>query len=110
MDMLETSKNKRIVIHCFTGRKHLIKTGYDRGYYFSIPPVIVRAQNFQIMAEMVDINHIFTETDAPFLSPHKDKPNEPSFVIETIKKIAEIKKMEIKEVENNILMNFQKFF
>jgi TatD DNase family protein len=97
-------------MHCFTARKHVVKRAYDLGYSFSIPPVIVRLQQFQEMAETVDINHIFTETDAPFLSPFKEKRNEPAFVVETIKKIAEIKKMDIKEVENNIWMNYQRMF
>jgi TatD DNase family protein len=110
LDMLESYGMKKVIMHCFTARKHIVKRAYDLGYSFSIPPVIVRLQQFQEMAELVDINHIFTETDAPFLSPFKDKRNEPAFIVETIKKIAEIKKMDITEVENNIWMNYQKMF
>lgn len=110
IDMLESFGMKKVIMHCFTARKHVVKRAYDLGYYFSIPPVIVRLQQFQDMADFVDINHILTETDAPFLSPFKEKRNEPAFVTETIKKIAEIKKMDIVEVENNIWMNYQKLF
>jgi TatD DNase family protein len=110
LDMLQSYNLKKVIMHCFTARKHVVKRAYDLGYCFSIPPVIVRLQQFQEMAQTVDINHIFTETDAPFLSPFKEKRNEPAFVVETIKKIAEIKKMDIKEVENNIWMNYQKMF
>ena len=110
LDVLKSSGVKKVIMHCFTARKNLVKKAYDEGYYFSIPPVIVRLQQFQEMAKMIDINHIFTETDAPFLSPFKDKRNEPAFVTETIKKIAEIKGLDEKEVENNIWMNYQKVF
>jgi TatD DNase family protein len=115
LEMLEIYNMKKVIMHCFTAKRSLVKRAYDDGYYFSIPPVIVRLQQFQQMVELVDINHILTETDAPFLSPYKNEDgswniNEPAFIIETIKKIAEIKKMDIKEVENNIWMNYQKVF
>ena len=110
LEMLESHDMKKVIMHCFTARKHLVKRAYDNGYYFSIPCIVNKLQQFQQMVELVDINHILTETDAPFLSPYQDKKNEPAFVAETIKKIAEIKKMDIKEVENNIWMNYQKLF
>jgi TatD DNase family protein len=115
LDMLDSFDMKKVIMHCFTAKKSLVKRAYDNGYYFSIPPVIVRLQQFQEMAEMVDINHILTETDAPFLSPYKNKDgsfnvNEPAFVVETIKKIASIKGMTKEDVENNIWMNYQKLF
>ena len=59
---------------------------------------------------MVDINHMFCETDSPFLSPFKGQRNEPGFVVEAYKKIAEIKGMDLIEVENNIEMNFKSLF
>jgi|TARA_B100002003_G_scaffold250789_1_gene291548 TatD DNase family protein len=115
LDMLEEVGVKKVVMHCFTAKKSLVKRAYDNGYYFSIPPVAVRLQQFQDMIEMIDINHLLTETDAPFLSPFKNEDgsfnvNEPAYVIETVKKIAEIKKMDIEEVKKNLWMNFQKVF
>ena len=67
------------------------------------------------MVENIDINHLLTETDAPFLSPYKNKDgsfnvNEPAYVAETVKKIASIKKMDVEEVEKNIWMNYQTLF
>ena len=78
--------------------------------FFTMPTSIVRAENFQIMAEYISINQLFCETDAPYLSPFKDKTNEPAFVIEAYKKIAEIKDFTIEEVDNNILLNYKKVF
>ncbi len=110
LDILESSGIKKVVMHCFSGRKHLVKRAYDSGYYFSIPTNVVRLQQFQDMAKEIDINHLFCETDSPFLSPFKDKINEPAFVIESYKKIAEIKNLTLEEVEKNIWMNSEKLF
>ncbi|MFC1705102.1 TatD family hydrolase [Nanoarchaeota archaeon] len=112
VDMLESSTidPKKVVLHCFSGNKKLIKRAADIGFNFSIPPVIVRLQHFQMMAEMVNINQLLTETDAPYLSPYTEKMNEPAYVAETIKKIAEIKKFEAEETANSIFMNFQNIF
>ena len=76
----------------------------------SIPPNVIRSQQFQIAIETININNLLTETDCPYLSPFVGKRNEPAFVIESIKKIAEIKKFNLVETENNIFMNFQKLF
>ncbi len=110
--MLESSSidAKKVVLHCFSGNKKLIKHAADNGWNFSIPPVIVRLQHFQMMAEIININQLLTETDAPYLSPYPGKTNEPAYVAETIKKIAEIKGFEQEEVANNIFMNFQRIF
>lgn len=110
LDIIEEKKPKKVVLHCFSGKKSLIKRGYDLGCYFSIPTNVVRAQNFQIMSELIPITRIFTETDTPYLSPIKETWNEPANVSSSIKKIAEIKKMDELEVETSIFMNYQKLF
>ena len=107
---LESSKLKKIVMHCFCGNKNLVKKGYGNGWFFTIPTNVVRSFQFQDLIKTVDLSHLFCETDSPYLSPFKDKRNEPSFVIESYKKIAEIKSMDINEVANNIYMNYQNLF
>lgn len=110
IDILETRKIKNAVFHCFTGNFKLVKRIVDNGWSISIPPIIVYSMHFQNIAEKVPINSILTETDAPYLSPFKDKVNEPSYIGYAINKISEIKDMEKPEVERNIYMNFQKIF
>lgn len=110
VEMLESSKPKKIVMHCFCGKKSLVKKIQGNGWFFSIPTTVIRSQQFQLMAQEVPITQLFCETDSPFLSPYKEKPNEPAFVVESYKKISEIKNMEFKEVVNNIYMNWQKVF
>ena len=110
IEMLESSKIKNIILHCFCGRKNLVTRAADNGWSFSIPPIIVRLQQFQLMAELVNIKQLLTETDAPYLSPYPGKRNEPAFVKETINKIAEIKKKEAYEIEEEIFINFRRIF
>lgn len=110
IEMIETSKLKKVDLHCFEGNKKVIKKAEELGCYFSIPPIINKLQHFQMMAEMVDINQILTETDAPWLGGIPGERNEPAFVERTVKKIAEIKKMTVEDVANNVFMNYQRLF
>jgi len=107
IEMLESSKLKIIIMHCFTGKKKLVKRIRDNGWFLTIPTCVVRSLQFQDIAKDVPLNQLFCETDAPYLSPFKEKRNESAFIIESYKKLAEIKKMELKEVINNIWMNWQ---
>ena len=106
VDMVESSSNKRIVMHCCEARKRI----FDNGFFMSIPCTLVRMEHFQNIVKEYGLNQILTETDAPFLSPFKDRTNEPSFVIETIKKIAELTNKPKEEVEGIIYKNYQKLF
>jgi TatD DNase family protein len=110
IDMLTSSKLKTVVLHCFEGRKSLIKKAADAGYIFSIPTSIARSQHFQAMAEMAPINQITTETDGPYLSPDGSFPNMPENVKIVIEKIAQAKKFEAEEVANNVWLNFQRIY
>lgn len=109
-EILKSTEIKKVVMHCFGGKLKLAKKIAEKGYYFSIPPSVVRSEHFQNIVKSVNISQLLTETDAPYQSPHKDKYNEPHYVLETIKKIAELKQMDIEEVKKNIYMNFQKVF
>ena len=108
--MLKSSKLKKIIMHCFTGKKSLVKKIADNGWFLTAPTCITRSTQFQENIKLVPITQLFCETDAPYLSPYKDKRNEPAYVLEAYKKVAEIKGMELKEVINNVWMNWQKVF
>lgn len=110
LDILGREKHGKVVMHCFCGKKGLVKEGSEKGYYFTIPPNIVRASTFQTVARIVNINQLLTETDAPYLSPEKGKDNEPANVAVTVEKIAEIKGFDKEETANNIFLNYMKVF
>lgn len=110
IELIENSKLKKIVMHCFSGKKSLVKRIANNGWFLTVPTIVVRSQQFQEIVKNLPISHLFCETDSPYLSPYKELWNEPAFVIESYNKIAEIKDMDITEVINNIYMNWQKVF
>jgi len=110
IEILEEEKAENVVMHCFCGKFKLVKRIVGNGWNLSLPTNIVRNELFQKVAREIELSKILTETDAPYLSPFKETVNEPAFVTESIKKIAEIKGMDPKEVANIIYMNYQRIF
>jgi TatD DNase family protein len=97
-------------MHCFNGKKSLIKKGVELGFYFSVPPVITRLNHFEMLVAEVPLERLLTETDAPYLSPVAGERNEPMNVAITVKKIAEIKKISEEEVARQIFKNAEDLF
>ena len=102
-------------MHCFSGKKALIREAIKRGYIFSIPTNIVRSSSFKQLVKICPLQQIFTETDGPYLSPFKNEDksfnrNEPSNIKESIKIIAEIKMISEKDVEKALEDNFKRVF
>lgn len=110
IDMLEKSKLKKVVLHCFEGRKHVIDKAIKLGYSFSIPCTILKMQHFQELVRKCPIQQLLTETDAPWLSPVPGERNNSSNVRLTVQKIAELKGISYDECENLIFMNYQRMY
>ena len=110
LDVLEEMHAKKVILHCFSGKLKLIERAEKLSYTFSIPPIVNHSQQFQDLVKIVSITKLLTETDAPFLSPKKGERNETAYIELSIKKIAEIKGMDAKEVEHSIFANYQRLF
>jgi len=113
LDVIETLESfniKKIIIHCFGGKLKLTKRISDNNWYFSIPASVVRAEHFQNIVLNTNLSQILSETDSPFQSPFIGKDNEPAFIVEGIKKIAQLKKITVEECINSLYMNYQKTF
>jgi len=106
---LLSSYKVKFAIHGFEGSLKNANKVIDLGGLISIPPILVRDKNRQEVVKNVDIQYLLTETDSPFMGPEKMKRNEPCNVKFTIEKIAELKGMGKKEVEEKILDNFTLF-
>tara|TARA_B100000686_G_C16763826_1_gene960492 strand:- start:538 stop:1344 length:807 start_codon:yes stop_codon:yes gene_type:complete len=102
------------LIHCFTSTKEVAKSALDNDLYISFSGIIT----FKNSSELTDIvkyvpnEKILVETDCPYLSPspNRGKRNEPSFVRHTLEKIAEIKKINPKEMAKITTNNFFSLF
>ena len=110
--LAEEIRNQEIPVinHCFSGKKAIIKQAAELGHYFSIPPNIIKSSQFQELVKIVDIKQLLTETDSPWLGPFKEQKNEPANVIESIKKIAEIKGLSGEETASIIWENYERVF
>ncbi len=110
IELLEKFNYKKIIMHCFSGKLKLVRRIIDNGWFFSIPTNITYSQHFQKVVEIVPLEQLFCETDSPFLHPFKKRNNEPANVIESYKKIAEIKKISLKEIEKQVEENYKRIF
>jgi TatD DNase family protein len=110
IELLEKSGAKKIIMHCFSGDFKLVERIKNNKWYFSIPAIVKFSEHFQKMAKEIPIEQIFCETDSPYLHPDKKMNNEPAFVVECYKKIAEIKGIGLKECESKIEDNYKKLF
>jgi TatD DNase family protein len=102
------------VIHCFTASQKLADAALSIGFYISFSGIITfkNAENIRKSCEIIPINRILIETDAPFLAPipFRGKRNEPAFITETLKKVSEIKNMPINETKDITTNNFFNLF
>jgi TatD DNase family protein len=112
LKMVKASGVRRGVFHCFSGDYVMAKQCIDLGFYISIPGVVTyeKAKTIQDVAGHVPLSSLLLETDAPYLTPvpHRGKRNEPSYIINTAKKVAEIKKIlweEVAQITTDNTMN-----
>jgi TatD DNase family protein len=114
LKMVKASGVRRGVFHCFSGDYAMAKQCIDLGFYISIPGVVTfdKAKTIQDVAQRVPLSSLLLETDAPYLAPvpHRGKRNEPSFIIHTAKKVAEIKKVSWEEVAHMTAGNTMNLF
>jgi TatD DNase family protein len=104
------------VLHCVSGSLEYVQAGLSLGFMVSCAGNITfkNVEHLQDIVRAVPLSHIVVETDGPFLTPvpYRGTRNEPSYVVETVKKIAELKNGTVEEVstattENaHLLFNF----
>jgi len=100
----------RVLMHAFDGGSGWALRGVSRGFMFSIPPSVMRSQQKVKLVKCIPIEHLMVESDAPVLGPEPGKRNEPSNVVVSATKIAEIKKMDLNEVCEKLHSNSKDFF
>jgi TatD DNase family protein len=110
IEILEDMYAKKVVMHCFSGNFKLIKKIIDNKWFLTIPTNVTFSEHFQKVIEIAPIEQLFCETDSPYLHPNKERNNSPENVIESYKKIAEIKKLSLKDVEKQLEENYRKLF
>lgn len=102
------------VMHCFTGTVDQARAALDLGFVISFAGNITypKAQNIRDAAVIVPLDRIFIETDSPYLAPvpHRGRRNEPAFVTEVARQIAQLRGVLPEEIGRLTSQNFRSFF
>ncbi|MBI5733889.1 MAG: TatD family hydrolase [Candidatus Kerfeldbacteria bacterium] len=103
------------VVHCFLGDREQAQAFLDLGLLLSFTGIItfknVKPELIEVIKQ-TPLDKIMIETDAPYLAPapHRGQRNEPAFVAEVAKKIADIKGISLAEVDKTTTENAQRLF
>jgi TatD DNase family protein len=104
----------RAVLHCYTGGRELAMKAIDMGLSISFTGILTfkKSQALRDLAAELPADRIMVETDAPYLAPGKfrGKRNEPSYVVETAKVLAETRGVSLGEISRQTTANFFQLF
>lgn len=111
----ETGKGAfKALLHCFTAGGALARTALDLGLSISFSGVLTfkNSAELRAIAAEVPLDRLLVETDAPFLAPvpHRGKRNEPAFVVETARVLAEVKGVSFEKIADATSANVLRLF
>lgn len=107
LELLKQYSKVKGDVHFFAGNWDDAKGYLDFGFTLSFTGVITFARSYDEVIRNTPLEMIMTETDAPYVAPipYRGKRNEPVYVGEVVKKIAEIKGLPIEKVAEQIVLN-----
>lgn len=114
-DLINTLKKYKTkgIIHCFNGSKETANIFLKLGYKLGIGGVIT-FKNCKLKEEIKDLSpdSFFLETDAPYLTPepYRGKPNEPKYMIYTLRALSSTLNINEEELSNTLENNFHELF
>src|ERR1700742_2642539 len=104
----------KAVLHCYTGGRELAMKAIDLGLSISFTGILTfkKSEALRALAAELPADRIMVETDAPYLPPgkHRGKRNEPSYVVETAKVLAEARDVSLEEISRQNTENFFRLF
>ena len=107
-------KEFKILIHCFTGSKDFAFKLLDLGAYISASGVVTfkKSKNLANTFKELPNNRILVETDSPYLAPVplRGKPNEPSYIVHTVKFLSKLKEITFEDFSKITTKNFFDLF
>lgn len=102
------------VLHCFTGNVQEAYGVIERGWYLSVSGIVTFKKSEGLRAAIADLplDRLLVETDTPYLAPQskRGKTNEPSFIVETVHILAEIKGKSLEEMGQITSANAERLF
>src|SRR5450830_591272 len=102
------------VLHCFTGSRDLAFAAIDLGHYVSFTGILTFKNSAALrdIAAALPAERVLVETDAPYLAPlpHRGQRNEPAYVVETARVLAETRGVSIDDIARQTTENFFRLF
>jgi TatD DNase family protein len=100
------------IMHCFTGDEAQAREALDLGFYLSFGGVLTfpKADSVRQAARIAPSDRVLIETDCPYLAPvpHRGKRNEPAFIAETARRLAEVRGAPAEEIAFLTAGNFER--
>jgi len=102
------------IMHCFTGDEHHARQALDLGFHLSFGGVLTfpKADAVRQAARIAPADRILLETDCPYLAPvpHRGKRNEPAFIVETARRLSEVRATTLDAIATVTTENFHRLF
>jgi TatD DNase family protein len=102
------------ILHCFSGTLDEARRGIEMGFLVSFAgnATYPRAQNLRDVARELPLDRLLIETDSPYLAPqsHRGKRNEPAFVAEVARTLADVRDLPVNQFAAATAENFRRFF
>lgn len=110
IEILKEMEVEKAVLHAFDGKASTAVQGSKYGYFFSIPPSIVRSQQKRKLVRAIALKNLLLESDAPVLSPNPKERNEPKNIVISAQEISKIKKISFNEIAEETTKNALRVF
>jgi TatD DNase family protein len=113
VDMLPSYKLKKVMLHWFSSPMSALSKAVEKGYYITEGAPTLYSNGIREVVKKVPLTNLLSETDGPvrfFRPPFDGKRTTPAFIPTVVKAIAEIKKLDIENVAEQITENFEEFF
>ena len=118
-DLLKVLEEERVseiggILHSFTADLKTAERALEMGFLISFSGILTfkNAAPLREVARRLPLDRLLVESDSPYLAPvpHRGKRNEPAFVRDTLRCLAEVKGLPTEEVEQATAANFRRFF
>ena len=102
------------VFHCFTETEAVARAALELGFYISFSGILTfkNAQDLRAVASWVPMDRMLIETDSPFLAPapYRGRVNQPAYVAEVARQVAELRGLDVEQVGEQTTENFKRLF
>ena len=105
IQMLLDSGATWVQLHAFDGKASTAMPAVEAGYFFSVPPSVVRSRQKQKLVKHLPLGCLLVETDSPVLGPDPQVRNEPANLSLAVKAIAGIKGISEQQVAEAVAAN-----